>query len=855
MKKGSQCRIAAACAVACLAAFGAFAQNDSPVFDIPYVGKMEVDGLGDHWGGKGFNVNVMVGKTGNYQTPGNFDPRFRLGWNEEGLLVFVTVVDDIREETKDETLLWDRDSMEIFVAKKRGSQELMHIVLTPGQMPEFPGVRSKLLGFRTSAPPKPFTATIVSAPAHDGFAYTVEAMIPWSNLGIDAKHGTEFGFQVFVNDGDKTPARFQAVWYPKTRTHENPDAMHRVRLAAEGSPDINASIRGDYDNFGRFRIGVVTAAPMAGKEVTVTDGQKLLGSGPLLLNNERASRIVYAPLPKIGEKSGVALVHVDGKKAAELPMPSPDDLRTRFLLTAQIVFDPFVFRGTAFPTPDFADPVTAANYLGNYTISTKFYDKDFNLVTAAKEPGRYGAVVEITPENGKPFHRFRTVYRMPAAFEDVSWGFFNSDASVALPPELGIEPAVEESNSWMLDNYMHRLFEDAFTNDPRWAGILAGLADSQAPATPGPFVAGNNAKAVERQWWVDFKRHYYGTDKEFAKPFECPRPIEGPPAPVVKKGSAKQAGMKKDVVKNIDAICTEWAKESKEPFGVCIVRNGVMFFHKAYGEKYGKPMTTETKTWMASISKMLGGTQMMMLVDQGIVDLDAPIDKYLPAFRNIPVETPITTRHLFTHTAGTWMGLTQKGYYPDHWGDEWNDLEELMSEAYPSLKVGKIQAYNGLGYAIAGKIIETVTGEAQPCYAKKHFLDPLGCTHTDIVDMSAYTRSVPMDMAKIGQMLLNKGAYGNQRFFSEETFNKMMPEKQTKLLGPNTDLVWGIGTVWMPEPGLSPKTFAHGAASSATLRIDPENKLVIVMTRNTAGPKYNDYHPKFIKAIVDGMVK
>jgi len=193
--------------------------------------------------------------------------------------------------------------------------------------------------------------------------------------------------------------------------------------------------------------------------------------------------------------------------------------------------------------------------------------------------------------------------------------------------------------------------------------------------------------------------------------------------------------------------------------------------------------------------------------------------------------------------------------YNDHWGDDFNDFEEIVAGYYPYLKVGEKHGYNGAGYALAGKIIEQLTGEAQPVYARKHLLDPLGCDHTDIVDMSAYTQSVPMDMARIGQMVLNKGAYGDQRFFSPETLEKMMPVKLDAILGPDTEVVWGIGAVYMPPPGLSPKTFGHGAASAANFLIDPDNQLVMVMTRDQMGPRYWEFNDRFFKIIAEGLPK
>jgi CubicO group peptidase (beta-lactamase class C family) len=88
-----------------------------------------------------------------------------------------------------------------------------------------------------------------------------------------------------------------------------------------------------------------------------------------------------------------------------------------------------------------------------------------------------------------------------------------------------------------------------------------------------------------------------------------------------------------------------------------------------------------------------------------------------------------------------------------------------------------------------------------------------------------------------------------------ETFQQMLPERLTKELGPDTSEVWGIGTVWYKGEGLAEGTFGHGAASGATLRIDPKDDLVIVMTRNTAGSNINKYHPMFLQAIADGIAR
>jgi len=272
---------------------------------------------------------------------------------------------------------------------------------------------------------------------------------------------------------------------------------------------------------------------------------------------------------------------------------------------------------------------------------------------------------------------------------------------------------------------------------------------------------------------------------------------------------------------------------------VCLARRGVVFLHQAYGRRGQEPMTTETGSWMASITKILAGSLVMMLVDEGRVSLDQPIDKYLPALRGIEVKIPLTLRHLMTHTNGLW----------DHLGDEMHDFESIVADLYPQLEVARRYEYNGAGMALAGKVIEAVSGEALPQFFGRHLLGPLGMERTQVSTMSWNTWSTPLDIARAAQMLLNRGAYGPKRFFSEATFQQMLPQRLDGILGPEATEEYGIGTTWFRDEGLGEGTFGHGAASSATLRIDPEHELVVMMSRNDAGANFHEYHPRFLELI------
>ncbi len=364
--------------------------------------------------------------------------------------------------------------------------------------------------------------------------------------------------------------------------------------------------------------------------------------------------------------------------------------------------------------------------------------------------------------------------------------------------------------------------------DPNAAALFSTLYDIERGVAPSD--GGMDARVADRQWWVELKRKLYGSDKRFPQPFICPRPIEGQPAPMLREGTGEEAGIKPGTVEKIDAICKAGVEESGEPVSVCLARHGVIFFHRAYGQVGAQPMALDTLCSMQSISKPLSGALMMMLVDQKLADIDDPVAKYLPPFKEFQAKTPLTIHHLYTHTNGL-TGI---------WGDEIHDAEEIVGAFYPVMDVGNY-SYNSVGYALGSKIVEQISGEALPLFAKRHLLAPLGMDHTDCICSGHGARSTALDFARFGQMLLNRGAYGDKRFFSSETFAKMLPMGGA----------WagrGIGTMGMGGSGLGEGTYGHTSGNSAVFRVDPVNDLVIVVNSAGKEKKLSECWPQFFAA-------
>lgn len=137
------------------------------------------------------------------------------------------------------------------------------------------------------------------------------------------------------------------------------------------------------------------------------------------------------------------------------------------------------------------------------------------------------------------------------------------------------------------------------------------------------------------------------------------------------------------------------------------------------------PMTTDDLFDLASLTKVVGTTtSIMLLVDRGLIKVDDPLGKYIPAF-NAGEKKQITIRNLLTHTAGliTWYPL----FYRAHNKEEAYKLIGELPLAFP---VGKSRHYSDLGFILLGEIIEKVSGMPLDQFDQKNIFIPLDMHHT-----------------------------------------------------------------------------------------------------------------------------
>jgi CubicO group peptidase (beta-lactamase class C family) len=157
-------------------------------------------------------------------------------------------------------------------------------------------------------------------------------------------------------------------------------------------------------------------------------------------------------------------------------------------------------------------------------------------------------------------------------------------------------------------------------------------------------------------------------------------------------------------------------KEHTAGFGVTSVENPLA-------------VTADTLFQTGSISKTFTGTILMRLVEEGKVDLDAPVHTYLPKFKlaDKEVAEKVTVRHLLTHTGG-WIG----DYFND-FGNGDDALAKMVRDIAKLEQVtplGEVWSYNNTGFNVAGRVVEVLTDKPFESVAKEMILDPLGMDMT-----------------------------------------------------------------------------------------------------------------------------
>ncbi|WP_054248265.1 serine hydrolase domain-containing protein [Rhodococcus opacus] len=141
------------------------------------------------------------------------------------------------------------------------------------------------------------------------------------------------------------------------------------------------------------------------------------------------------------------------------------------------------------------------------------------------------------------------------------------------------------------------------------------------------------------------------------------------------------------------------------------------------------PVDGDTLFRIGSTTKTFTGTTVIRLVDEGKVDLEAPIRQYLPDFAVADPEASATAtvRQLLNHTSG-WLGDDLQDF--GRGDDAITKFVASMTRLPQKTPPGTVFAYNNAGLVVAGRIVEVVTGSVYEDAVQKMLLDPLELSHT-----------------------------------------------------------------------------------------------------------------------------
>jgi CubicO group peptidase (beta-lactamase class C family) len=165
---------------------------------------------------------------------------------------------------------------------------------------------------------------------------------------------------------------------------------------------------------------------------------------------------------------------------------------------------------------------------------------------------------------------------------------------------------------------------------------------------------------------------------------------------------------------------------------LAVVEDGRTVHARGFGnDGRGNAITADTPFWIGSNTKSITALAVRQLSEAGKVDLDAPVQRYLPDFR---VEDPeaaarISVRHLLNQTSGfsraDGVKMVAEG------------KEQSLQEAVASFRqielnrpVGESYQYSNLNFVVLGAVVEVVSGETWTAYVQQHILEPLGMSRT-----------------------------------------------------------------------------------------------------------------------------
>lgn len=332
----------------------------------------------------------------------------------------------------------------------------------------------------------------------------------------------------------------------------------------------------------------------------------------------------------------------------------------------------------------------------------------------------------------------------------------------------------------------------------------------------------------------------------------------------------------------MDARVDEVFRTMRSVGGAFVVaQHGEIVYERYYGVQYKKtnePVTEKSYFKCASVTKLVTGIGIMKMMDEGLLSPDEDISTYLGyTVRNKRfMDTPITLRHLMSHTAGM-VENSSFSHKSSILSDMINVEKKAGSNFKRKVKPGSEYTYSNFGAGITGAIVEAVTGKDVSTYMRESLFAPLGIDAAYSVsqllepeyicatykkDGSLYAAPSymlrqeyiaeanpdihyrttigslmirPRDLAKLGIAICGDGTVDGQRVLSEEAIAMMRAEHSLETDGITSDSPYSFFTIRQDSLFDGRRVYGHQGTDEGivcNLYVEPQSELVMVVMTN-----------------------
>ncbi|MET7283069.1 serine hydrolase [Kribbella sp. NPDC005582] len=299
-------------------------------------------------------------------------------------------------------------------------------------------------------------------------------------------------------------------------------------------------------------------------------------------------------------------------------------------------------------------------------------------------------------------------------------------------------------------------------------------------------------------------------------------------------------------------------------------------------KKTGVEVTTDSLFQIGSITKVWTTTLVMQLVEEGLLDLDAPLIAVLPELKlsDPDAAKQVTMRHLLTHTSGIDGDVFEDTGRGDDCLEKYAELLASVSQNHP---LGATWSYCNSGFSLAGRVIEKLTGKTWDQVLRERIITPLELEHTVTLPEEALLHraaaghvngdqlapvwglqrsagpaglisSTVADVLAFAKLHLDNGLAPNGKRLLSEAAVAEMAAKHADV--PDKAVVdsWGLG--WMRFTWDGQQVIGHDGGTigqAAMLRILPAEGLAVALLTNggSAGDLYNELYREIFAELAD----